>query len=69
MTPPAKPREIDKRPSQYELHTAVIIDLGRKLNTADTAVLAAAFWQQQQVAPNPAALDIAHLILIGEEEL
>lgn len=63
-TPPARQR--DKRPSQYELDTDELVAIGRELNTASPSVLAAEFYRRKAVAPNPAALDVAELILRGE---
>lgn len=52
--------------SQYSMDADVLVLLGRRHNTVDPAHLAAAFYAQQGVAPNPAALDVAELILRGE---
>lgn len=52
--------------SQYSLDTDVLVEIGRRHNTTDPAALAARFYARQGLAPNPAALDIAELILRGE---
>ena len=53
-------------PSQYDLDTTALVEMGRDLGNADVAALAAAFFAEHDRAPNPAAVEMAHLILTGE---
>ena len=72
MTPPTHRPIGDSTPrkrSQYDDHLDIAIEIGRRRYITTYSVLAAAFYAEQGVAPNPAALEMAEQILLGDDEL
>lgn len=63
-TPSTPPKD---RLNQVELCAAQLIDIGHRLNTSSQDRLAAAYYAANGIVPQLAALDLAELVLRGEE--
>lgn len=66
MPTPRTPAGKD-RLNQVELCAHALIEIGRRLNTSSPERLAAAYYAEHGIVPQLAALDLAELVLRGEE--